>query len=47
MGFYKFVCGGKLTVSAFKEFQASEDSSDDDKMMHSELELRMALFCGC
>ena len=38
MEFYKSVFGGNLTISTFKEFQASEDSSDDDKIMHSELE---------
>jgi PhnB protein len=38
MEFYQSVFGGKLTLSTFKEFQASSDSSDDDKIMHSELE---------
>jgi PhnB protein len=38
MEFYKSVFGGKLTISTFKEFRASEDSRDDDKIMHSELE---------
>ena len=38
MEFYKSVFGGKLTTSTFKEFQASEDPGDDDKIMHSELE---------
>lgn len=38
MEFYKSVFGGKLTISTFKEFQVSEDLSEDDKIMHSELE---------
>ena len=38
MEFYQSVFGGKLTTSTFKEFQASKDSRDDDKIMHSELE---------
>lgn len=38
MEFYQSAFGGKLTMSTFKEFQASEDSEDADKIMHSELE---------
>lgn len=38
MEFYKTVFGGKLTVNTFKEFHASEDASEDDKVMHSVLE---------
>jgi hypothetical protein len=38
MKFYQSVFGGKLTLSTFKEFQASADSEEDDKIMHSELE---------
>jgi len=38
MEFYKTVFGGTLTVSTFKEFQASQDPSEDDKVMHSQLE---------
>ncbi|MDQ3811376.1 MAG: VOC family protein [Chloroflexota bacterium] len=38
MEFYKTVFGGTLTVSTFKEFHASQDPSEDDKVMHSMLE---------
>lgn len=38
MGFYKTVFGGKLELSTFKEFNASEDPSEDNKIMHSMLE---------
>ena len=38
MEFYKTVFGGKLTIGTFKEFHASKDSSEDDKIMHSVLE---------
>ena len=38
MEFYQGVFGGKLTMSTFKEYQASEDASEDDKIMHSVLE---------
>ncbi|HZO75666.1 MAG TPA: VOC family protein [Ktedonobacteraceae bacterium] len=38
MEFYKTVFGGKLTISTFKEFHASQDPSEDDKVMHSTLE---------
>ena len=38
MEFYKSVFGGKLTISTFKEFHASQDPSEDDKVMHSTLE---------
>jgi PhnB protein len=37
MEFYKSVLGGELTLSTFKEFNASEDASEDNKIMHSEL----------
>ena len=43
MEFYKSVFGGKLTISTFKEFQVSEDSSEGDKIMHSELETENGL----
>jgi PhnB protein len=36
--FYHSVFGGKLTMSTFKEFQASEDPSEDNLIMHAELE---------
>ena len=38
MEFYKTVFGGELTINTFKEFQASEDPSEDNKVMHSMLE---------
>ena len=38
MEFYKTVFGGKLALSTFKEFQASQDPSEDDKIMHAMLE---------
>src|SRR5438105_10587238 len=38
MEFYKTVFGGKLTFSTFKEFHASQDPSEDEKIMHSSLE---------
>lgn len=38
MEFYKSVFGGKLDLNTFKEFHASQDPSEDDKIMHSMLE---------
>lgn len=38
MEFYQTVFGGKLTMSTFKEFGASQDPSEDNKIMHSMLE---------
>ena len=38
MEFYKTVFGGKLTMNTFKEFQASQDPSEDNKIMHAMLE---------
>lgn len=38
MEFYQSVFGGNLTFNTFKEFQASQDPSDDDKIMHAALE---------
>src|ERR671925_1137480 len=38
MEFYKTVFGGKLTISTFKEYNASQDPSEDNKVMHSVLE---------
>ncbi len=37
MEFYQSVFGGELTVSTFGDFQASEDPSEKDKVMHSVL----------
>lgn len=38
MEFYQAVFGGKLDFNTFKEFGASQDSSEDNKIMHSMLE---------
>ncbi len=38
MAFYASVFGGKLEVSTFKEYHASEDPSEGDKVMHARLE---------
>jgi PhnB protein len=38
MTFYKDIFGGKLTMSTFKEYHASTDPSEDDLIMHSQLE---------
>ena len=38
MEFYRDVFGGQLTVSTFKDFQASQDPSEDTLVMHAQLE---------
>ena len=38
MDFYQSVFGGDLTVSTFAEFHASDDPSEQDKVMHAQLE---------
>ena len=38
MTFYQTVFGGKLDVNTFKEFGASQSPSEDDKVMHAQLE---------
>jgi len=38
MEFYKTVFGGKLTMNTFGEFHASEDPSEENKIMHAMLE---------
>lgn len=38
MEFYQSVFGGKLDINTFKEFHASEDPSEDNKVMHAMLE---------
>ena len=38
MEFYKSIFGGKLTMATFKEYHASQDPSEDNKIMHAELE---------
>src|SRR3990172_4308909 len=37
MEFYKSVFGGDLRMNTFKEFNASQDPSEDNKIMHAEL----------
>jgi len=37
MEFYQSVFGGELTVNTFAEFHASDDPSEDDKIMHAVL----------
>jgi len=38
MTFYQSVLGGELTISTFGEFHASEDPTEQDKVMHAQLE---------
>ena len=38
MQFYHSVFGGNLTMSTFKEYQASEDPGEDNLIMHAMLE---------
>ncbi len=38
MEFYKTVFGGKLEIHTFKDYHASQDPSEDEKVMHSVLE---------
>src|SRR5256885_4704958 len=38
MEFYRGVFGGTLTISTFAELHASSDPSEDDLVMHSDLE---------
>ena len=38
MEFYRTVFGGKLTLSTFKEFHASQDPGEDNLVMHSQLD---------
>ncbi len=38
MEFCKSVFGGKLTISTFKDYHASQDPSEDNKVMHAELQ---------
>jgi len=37
--FYKTVFGGNLVINTFKELHASQDPNEDDKVMHSMLEV--------
>ena len=38
MEFYKEIFGGKLTMSTFKDFHASQSPSEENKIMHAVLE---------
>jgi PhnB protein len=38
MEFYQSIFGGKLVMNTFKEYHASQDPSEDDKIMHAQLE---------
>jgi PhnB protein len=38
MTFYQSVLGGELSVSTFGEYHASEDPTEQDKIMHAQLE---------
>ena len=38
MEFYQTVFGGKLAISTFKDYHASQDPSEDNKVMHAMLE---------
>ena len=38
MEFYRSVFGGKLTLSTFKEYNASQDPGEADRIMHAMLE---------
>src|SRR5436190_12758794 len=37
MEFYKTVFGGKLEMQTFKQYHASQDPSEDNKIMHAML----------
>lgn len=43
MQFYQSVFGGQLTMSTFKEFNASENPAEDDLIMHAQLETETGL----
>ncbi len=38
MEFYKSVFGGNLQISTFKDYHASQDPSEDNKIMHAVLQ---------
>jgi PhnB protein len=38
MEFYKSIFGGKLTLTTFKEFNASQTPAEDNLIMHAELD---------
>ncbi len=43
MQFYQSVFGGKLSINTFSEFEASQDSNEDNKIMHAMLEAENGL----
>ncbi|OGO32295.1 MAG: hypothetical protein A2Z16_09975 [Chloroflexi bacterium RBG_16_54_18] len=44
MEFYQTVFGGKLTMSTFKDYHASQNPAEDDNIMHSELEAENGIY---
>jgi PhnB protein len=44
MEFYQGVFGGDLRMMTFKEYNASEDPSEDDQIMHAQLEADGLIF---
>ncbi len=38
MEFYHSIFGGKLSISTFKEFGAAQDPSEENKIMHAQIE---------
>jgi len=38
MEFYRTIFGGKLVINTFKEFKASADPSEDNLVMHADLQ---------
>ncbi|HEV2403732.1 MAG TPA: VOC family protein [Candidatus Saccharimonadales bacterium] len=43
MEFYKTIFGGKLDLRTYKEFHATEDPSEDEKIMHAMIETENGL----
>jgi PhnB protein len=44
MEFYKTVFGGKLTMATYKDYNASQAPSEDNKIMHAELEAENGIY---
>lgn len=44
MEFYHSVFGGELKMSTFKDYHASQDPAEDDKIMHSQLEAENGIY---
>jgi PhnB protein len=44
MEFYHDIFGGELRMMTFKEYNASSDPSEDDKIMHAALEAKGIVF---